>query len=244
MEARDDILIRPIYQIQPREPANQFGCFCVYRDLPHGAYDPTLQRHLAPAPRSLSYAAEVFGANYRTVESWSSAWHWVRRARAYDAYLEEQERAVRLERRKILAEKMEDWNFDYRMDAAEMYEQLKGRVQQMMAFPIADEDRSEVYDEEGNPTGEVVIMKPVGWNHNTLLRMIGELRNIAIFATGTDQAGILDRYIEQIDIGALSEEAKQAILDGEDPFKVIIRSLSAQSTDQGGAEPERAETGT
>jgi len=68
-----------IWERQPGETAKAYAAFCVYRDLGPG--------------RSLEKAAQAMGYKSRKNFSiWHSKYEWVKRAEAYDEYLERRKR--------------------------------------------------------------------------------------------------------------------------------------------------------
>jgi hypothetical protein len=86
----------PPWERQPGESARAFGAFCVYRDL-------------GPR-RSLRAAAEKFyqrssAAVLRQCNTWSSAFHWVERASAWDKHLDAEARRAQEEARREMAER-------------------------------------------------------------------------------------------------------------------------------------------
>jgi hypothetical protein len=68
-----------LWERQPREPDRAWDAFRIYRDL-------------GPDQRSLNRVRSEIGKAYSNVSEWSGRWEWVKRCRAWDAFVDEQKR--------------------------------------------------------------------------------------------------------------------------------------------------------
>lgn len=225
----------PHWERQKYETASQFRYFVAYRDLPYGLIHPDTSSPVPPVTRTLEKVAKLHKVSLTRMAELSSAWKWVERARDYDSHLDRIEQEERRRVRREYARKMEERTLQYREDAAGLYPQLMSKIHGMLQFPLAEPVEVEELSEEGVPTGETkIVLKPVRWNLSTLARFIQSLEQLARFAAGVDENGILDKLLERVDPAALTPEQRQRIINGEPIFEVII-GASNNSLQVGGS---------
>lgn len=200
-----------------------FECFKLYRDLPYGAKDPTTQETIPPATRSHAKVAQRLGISTQYINRLSRQWNWVDRVTAWDRKIEEEEAIERQIVRREHVRKLEERAIQYRDDAAELYPEILRKIRAMLQFPLAEEEQSEAVNHLVNATGQDhTILKPVGWNLNTLARLISTLEDLARFASGADSQGVMDTLLERIDPAALTPEQRKRIISGEPILEVLI----------------------
>lgn len=219
---------KPEWERQKGETDKGFSYFKIYRDLPIGAYDPLLEVNITPRPRSVQEAADIVGRSYSLLNKMCADWKWTLRCRAYDTYRDEVELNERKLRRIQAARKMEDRSIQYRDDAHRTYTKFLNTVHMML-------DEGEVFetkeiqvprvDTEGNETGEfdtVEVNVASGWNWNTVARITDALTRLATFGAGVDEAGVMDKLLERIDVANLTPEQRRRIINGENAIEVIF----------------------
>lgn len=217
--SRDEIK-DPAWHRQHRETSGSYQLFCLYRDLPHGAeYEG---QELDPQERSLPKLTELIregdgrSRTYEQIKRLSSDWLWTYRTTVYDNYVQRQRDEARSLQRHQQARKLEQRAIQYRDHAAEMYGTLRGKVLEMLEFPVRETERHEKED------GSVVVeVHPAEWNLNTVARLINALEDLARFSAGAD-GGVMDDFIRKIDVSRLNDEQLEAIAEGKDPTEVIF----------------------
>jgi hypothetical protein len=195
------------WERRPDESGQAYKAFCEYRDL-------GLERTIKSAYQKAIKRPTQYTSGRWT--SWSVRYEWDARARAYDAHIaaiEQQarereiaKRATELERRKKQAQD----------DAWALFEQLKGKLEQMLKLPVIT-----VVDTDGKK-----IVNPAKWDYSALARVMEAMTKLAKLGSGAD-SGLL--ALLNIDWSALTEEHLERIAGGEDPARVIASSRKSSA---------------
>ncbi len=152
--------------------------------------------------RSIEKVVQELGKSGALLERWASQYGWVRRARAYDAWLSETEdrEAERLE-----AEQANTWverRAATREEAYRVARDLINKGKEMLLFPLAEQEKK--VSKDGKTT---IIIKPVGWRMRdaaTFFKVANELGRLAC-----EMETIIQKNIEEIDY----EQAIEAHID-------------------------------
>ena len=194
--------------------------------------------YLSMDVRSLRKLPEMWGksgAYVGQLERWSSAYNWVQRAEAYDAYLEEEARkradADFIERRSKVLER--DWK---------MAEHGHTLIEKMLKMPLTTQRvTKERYGEDGQVIAEEITIEPVGWNLNTLRLLMDTTSKL-----GRNAVGLVESTQRHEHTGKDGEPLHPGVpldlsgLDDDDLelFQSLLRKAADRSARAGEAEPE------
>jgi hypothetical protein len=126
--------------------------------------------------RSLRAAAEKLDKSYTIVGRWSEKYHWVARARAFDAYLHDLEMQMMETEVKDRAKKWADRREKLLEREWETAEKLLERADAMMKFPLARQTTSD--------DGKTIIVEPARWNVATALKTLDLASRLGRLAVG------------------------------------------------------------
>ena len=191
---------RPSWDRKPFESAKAFAAFCAFRDLGSDRSVVGAYREIKGRPAAAQPSGQW--------KAWASDHQWEERAAAYDAHMaqvearaREQEiakRATEIERRRKQAQD-ESWA---------LYEELKGKVQQMLKLPIVT-----VTDVDGKK-----VINPAKWDYSSLTRAIEAMISLMKLGAGLD-SGFMTTL--NIDWESLTEEELQRVAAGEELTQVM-----------------------
>lgn len=224
---------RADWEQQPGETPAAYAAFRMYANLPY--LNPTPDGR--PGVRSLSLAAEALGKSKTLLSRWSAGWHWKARAEQFDVDQdrEARDRLREAERRAhtlTAARRME-----MRDDAWGLFKELRGKVGEMLAFPLFKE--VERFNADGIPVG--VERVPLDtWTPGTAATLANAAVRMGVLATD-DGTGQLDRLLAKIDPEALTEDQVEALVNGADPIDVLFGARRMSVGDVAGDDqPEHA----
>jgi len=219
---------RPIFERQPGESLQAYEAF------KHYARQPYVRRGEGGAlgGRSLTIAAGELGKSPALLKRWSAAWGWQERAAAYDEEQRRVEREAFREAEREASKRIAERRIAFRDRAWALAELAAGRVEEMLRFPIHEDEEGE--DFEG-PDGfrRIVIRKPVGdWSLATTANLIRALLQLGVVATDNGE-GVLDAELARIDPDSLPDEVVNALADGENPIQALISALRLATQGEG-----------
>ena len=122
-----------LWERQPGETARSFAAFCAYRDL-------------GPRGRGVNVVAQNLNVSRTLIAGWSAEHEWVRRAEAYDDFLDRERRAAELEAMKEMTKRHVDLGRALASASAVELRKLLEEVQE-----IRIENGRPVLDAKGNP---------------------------------------------------------------------------------------------
>jgi hypothetical protein len=160
----------PLWNKRASESTQAYAAFCLYRDLGlerslNAAYRSTQrQRPNRPAPAAPGAWTE-----------WSGKYAWVERAAAYDAYLEEQRRAVRERKLLQLEERQADYQFVNQDRLERRIERMEKILDHADETPVQDVTTQSM-DESGNVSGTI---RTRGLNMSAYARLAREACELA-----------------------------------------------------------------
>ena len=140
------------WERQQNESRKAFQAFCAYRKL-----GP--QRSLDAAWRE--FAKRKRGVAPGSWTKWSRLYEWVKRADAYDHYLESRERAAFEKDLLKLGARRAHYEFKTQDYAEELVESLRAAVKKHDAAPVTDVERKEEGETLIKASGEVTTTKTV-----------------------------------------------------------------------------------
>ena len=111
----------------------------------------------------------------RTLKNWSSRYDWQARLARWDELEREGEEEVWRDRRRKIREG--EWS---------QAQTLLDRVEQMLKFPLAQIDRVDKTDADGNPL-VITIVKPVRWSQRDIARFMQVSSELARLAAEMEQ---------------------------------------------------------
>lgn len=166
----------------PKESTKAWEAFVYYRNLGSDRSLDKVRRQYSDKP---SYMA--------LVARWSSRYSWVKRARAFDDYIERKSR-IQLESRLPLWEARREASLEANLLLAA---QIRNRLQEMINHPLL----RQVTRVEGEKT--VHVTEPAGWTWNTI---VNGAKAVAELEAGTIAEGLMEADLESFDVESATEE--------------------------------------
>ena len=153
------------------------------------------------AERSIDAVRKKLGKSQDICERWSARHNWRKRAHAYDQHLASIETKATEGLVKNRAKMWQERREQIREDGFKLYERLKAKAEQMLAFPL---ERRQTKD------GQTII-EPAEWNFNTATRMLDVAVKLGRLSAdlATEKIEIDERARHQIAVDAFIEQAEK-----------------------------------
>lgn len=175
---RDGVKARPdqmTYERLPGETAKAWKAFSMYRDMGH---DRSIENVRISLGRPSVYL--------RSLQTWSSKFAWVERAKLYDDWCDSIDR----QERESARPKWEELRQRSLSNNVELSAQLRERVQEMLRHPLTKERI------EASGGRNVTYIVPAGWTWGSIATVI---KTLAELEAATIAEGLLDDEVDAFD---------------------------------------------